>query len=249
MANPVAETSKFDIDGISLIGVAKLRRILDQFSPNNQSTPQGGQGINARPNQAPGLGMPPMPQVPPQNGTPMGQLKIEEIKVEEKGSGVKYFIISFAAALILGSLVVLYLQSAKGASANQAEAKYNSQIKSVLDSSSFKKQDTEVQKVGSQVASLKTSLAQRIIFSKFFKELDKVSYKNVKLTRVLINKEGQVSIEGVAPSYYDLAKEIDGLHSSNQFKKVELYSAEKQTSGQVNFVIAVEINKNLLSNK
>lgn len=189
----------------------------------------------------------------PQESTPVppppARLKTSEIAIEDTGKSIKYFFISLAIATIIGSLVVVYLQSAKGAAANQREDKYTATIEPTINSAAFKAKEKSVQDIGTQVSSLQSSLASRVVYTPFFKELESTLYKGTRLTKVVVNSDSLATVEGATNTFSDLAKTVDALSASNKFDGVELISAEKQPSGVVSFVISIELNKNLLSAK
>lgn len=185
--------------------------------------------------------------VPP---APMPQkLKTEEIEVTEPGKTIKYLLISLSVTVIVGSLLTAYLQSAKGASANQNEKKYATTVESTLNSAQFKSKEEAVQNIGTQVSSLQSALASRVIYSQFFKELEKALYKGTRLSKVVINRDGLVTVEGVTNNFSDLAKTVDALNSAGNFNSVELVSAQKQQDGVVSFMISMAVDKSLLSIK
>lgn len=185
------------------------------------------------------------PQPPLKKPEPVSQLKTKEVIIAERGGSFRYFIISICVVTIVSSLLVAYLQAAKAAAASQMEEKYQTEVAPTLDSTLFTQKETAVNNVGEQVASLQSSLAQRIYFSPFFTELERVTYKDVRYTKVVVNSEGEVAIEGVASSFTALAKASDALGTSSKFTSVELVSAEKQADGQVFFVIAVALDPTL----
>jgi len=224
---------------------------LAELGTNQYVVPQGN-GNPPQPNPSGGFDAPNLqgqapqhqPQQPP---PPTEQLITPKVEIETTGLGIKRFLVSLSIVIIVGSLFVYYLQTAKGSAANQAEAKYKAGVGATLDSPQFVNQEKAVQQVGSQVAYLQSALAQRTLFSRFFTELNKITYQHVRLTKVVVNNQGQVSIEGVAPSFYDLAKETDALKGSAQYAQVELMAAEKQPDGQVLFTMAAKLNKSALS--
>ena len=211
-----------------------------QFSGGFGNYPNTQPNSSVQSNQKLGAQNPPPPPPPK-------ELKTTDIKVEETGGGIKYFVATLAIAVIVGSLLIAYLQSARGSAASQAEAQYNENIGSVLESADFINQEDAVQTVGSQVAMLQASLVNRTLFSPFFTILDSATYKGTRLTRVVVNSESEVSIEGVTGSFTDLAKTMEAYQDVAKFKQVEMVAVEKQESGVVTFVAAVELDESIFS--
>jgi len=173
-------------------------------------------------------------------------LTLGEFEVTEARFSLRYLLIGASITVIVASLLTAYLSSSQKAVASQYSKKYDTEIALTLKSPSFLTKQTAVENAGTSIANLQTELSSRVKFSNFFSELSNVTYKNSRITRLIINSQGEVTLEGTVASFNDLAKFASSLRSSTKFNDVKVLSAEKQTDGQVVFSVTFTASSSLL---
>lgn len=168
------------------------------------------------------------------------------LELTQANHAIWNFIYGVCAALIFFSLLMLYLKSWQANNTGQAQAKYQSEVESQLQSTAFQRKENTVLDIGKQAAALQMSLAGRIKFSSFLIELEKNTYKQVRFTRLAADKDGLVTVEGIANNFDDVAKAVSALQASNNFQDVKLATADKLSNGNVVFTINIKLNNSLI---
>lgn len=207
--------------------------VSQDMAPNNPVSPQNPPLQPATPS--------PQAQQPPVEALSLG-----EIEVQQARFSLRYLFISMAVTVIVASLLTAYLSATQKAAAAQYSKKYDTEVATVLSSSTFQKKQKVVENASLSLASLQSELNSRIRFSNFFTTLSSVTYKNSRITRLIINQNGEVTLEGVVSSFNDLAKFTASLGTSPQFTNIRVLTAEKQTDGQVIFSVTFNVNNSLL---
>lgn len=242
---------------------------MDQVNPQSFGVaPQNTQGVNSwvppKPvSSSPTPNTPPNPSLPreysgqayqgeAQVGSkqapkpPAEALSLGEFEVSQARFSLRFLLISASITVIIASLLTAYLSAAKKASAAQYSKKYDTEISTTIKSTAFQNKQKTVESAGISVANLQSELNSRVKFSNFFTELSNVTYKNSRITRLIVNSQGEATMEGTVSSFNDLAKFVSLLRSSKQFADVRVLTAEKQTNGQVVFSVTFNANNSLL---
>jgi len=114
---------------------------------------------------------------------------------------------------------------------------------------SLKDVETQAQIIEAKLSGLGFLFENRIYWSEFFGELEKITLKKVLYDNLTANASGKVIFSGVAGSYEELAKLIFSLRSSPKIEKVDLNSAKWQSKEGivgVRFNIAATLKENAL---
>ncbi len=191
---------------------------------------------------------PPLPQPPAQYIKPAQRSSmVEPVGLGQKTLSVGYFLFGASLAAIVATLGLMALKAQRASAVAQTRASYDSEVQSQLNNKKFQEQEKKVNAIGQQVNLLKKSLADRVMFSQFFSELEKVTYKKAQFTSVSANNESVVTIEGSVVDFYELSKTLKALKTSTGFESVELanVTVEKE-KGKIQFSVQIQLKTDLL---
>lgn len=191
---------------------------------------------------------PSVPQPPRQFTMPPKPPRASEaVGLRQKTQSVGYFLFGASLAAIVATFGLMAMKAQRASAVSQTRASYEAEVQSQLDNKKFKEQETKVNAIGQQVNLLKKSLAERVMFSQFFSELEKVTYKKAQFTSVSANNENVVTIEGSVADFYELSKTLKALKTSVGFESVELanVTVDKEKS-KIQFSIQIQLKVDML---
>jgi Tfp pilus assembly protein PilN len=214
--------------------------------PPAQADPSNG--LSTAPSAAPSTGGTPVVEKPPAvapSGPP--ELSSSKINVRGQSRSIGYFLFGASITAIVVSLLVMGMKSQKAAAIGQLQREYDSEIQTRLSDKIFQDQEKKVKEIGGQVTVLKSALADRVMFSKFFTELEKVTYKKARFTNIAASKENVVTLTGTVADFVDLSKTILALKTSTVFQEVDLTSVEvDKEKNTINFSVQIKLDPSLL---